>query len=271
MNSRSLPSRFRFYDLEGKTLLMTGTTRGLGKAQLPELLAQGLKLILVSKGLEQMETIRKELGADNDTMRLYDCDLADAKAVEAVALAILETGCPIDGILNNAGIDPRDHFSRGDDAFWQQVFQVNLFAAVSLTRHLLPQLKQSTQGRILFTSSILSDLGGACLTAYVSSKGALEALTRALAHELKGTGITVNCLVPGAILVEKETETPDSRQRIINWQSVSRRLQPHDLTGLVCLLLSQAGSGLSGQCLTIDGGVLHPLASPEVQGAGLPE
>ena len=143
MKASSPPKRFRFYDLEGKTLLITGTTSGLGKAQLPELLSQGLKLILVSKGLDKMEAIRTELARDADTMQLYDCDLADAKAVESVARAILETGSPIDGILHNAGIDPRDHFSRGDDAFWQQVFQVNLFAAVSLTRHLLPRLKQS--------------------------------------------------------------------------------------------------------------------------------
>jgi len=93
----------------------------------------------------------------------------------------------------------------------------------------------------------------------------LEALTHSLAHELKHTGITVNCLVPGAILVEKENPTPESNQRLINWQSVGRRLAPADILGPACLLLSEAGGGISGQSLTIDGGMIHPLADPDGQ------
>lgn len=261
--------RFRFFDLEGKTLLLTGATRGLGKAMLPDLLAQGLNLVVVSRGLDRMEAIRAELGVSEDRLKLYDCDLSDAAAVAATGQAILSSGGPLDGILNNAGIDPREHFGRADDAFWQQVFQVNLFAAVSLTRTLLPVLKQSPQGRILFTGSVLFELGGGCLTAYGSSKGALVGLTHALAHELKHTAVTVNCVVPGAVQVEKETGSEEARKRLIGFQSVPRRLTAADLTGLVCLLLSQAGGGISGQSLTVDGGIVHPLASPEFQGARL--
>lgn len=261
--------RFGFFDLEGKTLLLTGATRGLGKAMLPDLLAQGLNLVVVSRGLDRMEAIRAELGVSDDRMKLYDCDLSDAAAVAATGQAILSSGCPLDGILNNAGIDPREHFGRADDAFWQQVFQVNLFAAVSLTRTLLPLVKQSPQGRILFTGSVLFELGGGCLTAYASSKGALVGLTHALAHELKNTGITVNCLVPGAVQVEKESGTAESQKRLIGFQSVARRLTPADMSGLACLLLSQAGGGICGQAITVDGGIVHPLASPESQGARL--
>ena len=258
---------FRFFDLEGKTLLLTGATRGIGKGLLPDLLAQGLNLVVVSRGIERMESIRSALGVTEKRMRLYECDFSDADAVAVVSRRILDSGFPLDGILNNAAIDPREHFSRGDDAFWQNVFQVNLFAAVSLTRSILPLLKQSSQGRILFTGSILFDLGGGCLSAYAATKGALVGLTRSLANELKNTNINVNCLVPGAILVEKSSGTTDSLQRLVSWQSVRRPLIPRDLSGLACLLLSRAGEGINGQCITVDGGIAHPLASPEVQGA----
>lgn len=262
-----MSSRFRFFDLAGKTLLITGGTRGIGKALLPEFLEQGMRLIVVSRGIDRMESIRESLGVRDDLMQLFECDLSDPEAVAATGRAILESGQPLDAILHNAAIDPRADFRLGDDVFWNQVFQVNLFAAVCLTRALLPRLMESRHGRILFTGSILSDLGGACLTAYSASKGALVALTGALAHELQSTPITVNCVIPGAILVEKEAASPAIHQQLMDWQSVRRRLVPDDLCGLIGLLLSESGSGICGQSIVVDGGLLHPLASPGFQGA----
>lgn len=256
---------FRFYDLENKTLLITGTTRGIGKALLPGLMEQGLNLILLSRNLERMRAIREELGASESQMQLYECDLSQPETVVSTAQAILESGASLDAILHNAAIDPRHEFEDYESDVWPLVWQVNLNAAVKLTQYLLPLLHQSTQGRVLFTGSIMADLGGSYLTAYNTSKGALHALTRSLAHELKHSGITVNCIVPGAISVEKESGTPESHARLIGWQSVERRLEPADLLGAICLFLSRAGGGISGQSLTIDGGLIHPLADPTGQ------
>lgn len=258
-------SLFRFFDLEKKTLLITGTTRGIGKALLPGLLEQGVNLLLLNRNLEAMQEIRRELGADENRMKLYDCDLANPAQVQEIADEIVNSGIPLEGILHNAAIDPRHEFEAGEELLWQQVFQVNLFSAVTLTRRLLPQLQSSGRGRIIFTGSVMYEMGGSFLTAYNASKGALQGLTHSLAHELKHTGITVNCLVPGAILVEKENATPESNQRLTNWQSVGRRLIPADMLGPLCLLLSEAGGGISGQALTIDGGLIHPLADPDGQ------
>jgi NAD(P)-dependent dehydrogenase (short-subunit alcohol dehydrogenase family) len=256
---------FRFNDLKNKTLLITGTTRGIGKALLPGLLEQGLNLVLVSRNLQTMQDIREEFGVDEKRMKLYNCDLGDSAEVQKVAEQIAASDIALDAILHNAAIDPRHQFEIGDEVLWQSVMQVNLFSAVSLTRRLLPQLQNSKNGRIIFTGSVMYEMGGSFLTAYNSSKGALQGLTFSLAHELKHTGITVNCLVPGAILVEKENATEESNARLTNWQSVGRRIVPEDMLGPLCLLLSEAGGGISGQAITIDGGLIHPLADPDGQ------
>lgn len=256
---------FRFNDLAGKTLLITGITRGIGRALLPGLLTQGLNLIAVSLGREQMNAVRAELGVDESRLRLFECDLSDPAAVEATGKAIAAAGLRIDGVLHNAAIDPRHPFGKTAPAPWDAVWQINVRAAVTLTQHLLPALRKSGHGRVIFTGSVVSDLGGVYLTAYATAKAAIGGLTRSLAHELKGSGITVNCLVPGAIQVEKEAGSMVGDQQLIAWQSVGRRLTPADLLGPLCLLLSEAGGGISGQCLTIDGGLIHPLISAEMQ------
>ncbi len=260
---------FEFSDLRGKTLLITGVTSGIGRGLLPILLNQGLNLVAVSRGMDRMRAIRDELAVSEDRLALFDCDLSDPEAVEAVSLDILRNVPSLDAILNNAGVDPREHFIRGDNAFWNHVFQVNLFAAASLTRLLMPRLRDSSQGRILFVGSVMFELGGSCLTAYSATKGALVGLTTSLAHELKNTTITVNCVVPGAIQVEKDDSSEEASRRIKYWQSVQRRLTPSDLGGLVCLLLSQAGGAICGQAITVDGGIIHPLACAEFQGKDL--
>jgi len=141
----------------------------------------------------------------------------------------------------------------------------NLTAQWALARHLARGMSARGHGRIIFTGSVMYEMGGSFLTAYNATKGALQGLTYSLAHELKHTGVTVNCLVPGAILVEKETATPESNARLTNWQSVGRRIVPGDMLGPLCLFLSEAGGGMSGQTLTIDGGLIHSLADPDGQ------
>jgi len=262
---------FRFPDLEGKTLLLTGITSGIGRALLNEFLQQGLRIIAVSIGMDKMQAIREEIGADEKSLQLYDCDLSDPAAVEATAQLILDSGASVDALLHNAGIDPRKPFELSPVSLWQQVLQVNLLSAVTLTQKLLPLLRRSEQGRVLFTGSVVFELGAAYLGAYAASKGAVVGVTRSLAHELKGSGITVNCLIPGAIRVEKEQPSDADIARLISWQSIPRQLHPQDLFGPMCLLLSQAGSGITGQTITVDGGLLHPLADPAGQSGFLQE
>jgi len=250
---------FRFFDLEGRTLLITGTTRGIGKALLPGLLEQGLNLVLVSRNLEGMLAIRNELGVDKTRMRLYPCDLSCNDQVLNVIEAILQNEITLDGILHNAAIDPRESFENVSPEKWFKIWQINFRSAAVLTQGLLPLLRKSDQGRILFTSSVMLHVGGAYLSAYASSKGAVEGLVHSLSNELQGSGITVNCVAPGAIAVEKEMASTDRSDLLTSWQNVPRRLGPEDLLGLICLFLSKVGGGISSQTVAVDGGLFHPL------------
>ena len=256
---------FRFFDLQNKTLLITGTTKGIGRSALPVLLEQGLNLISVSNDLSLMEEVREELGVEENRLRLYQCDLADTAEVQKIAEEIAEGDYPLDAIWHNAAMGKRQSFETSGDDLWLQMFQVNMMSAAMLTRRLLPKLKSNGHGRIIFTSSVLFELGGSYRTAYVASKGAVEGLTRSLAHELKHTGITVNCLVPGAIPTGRINPDSPENQQVIDWQSVGRRVFPADMLGPVCLLLSETGGGISGQIWKIDGGLIHPLADPRQQ------
>lgn len=266
MNRSVIP--FRFDSLAGRTVVITGTTRGIGKALLPGLLEQGLNLIVLNRRMDVMEAVRRELDVAESRLRSIHCDLADPASVRAAAAEVLAGGGPVDGLINNAAIDPRHRFENADGP-WAEVFQINFSAAVELTRMLLPTIRRSAQGRVLFLGSVLADLGGGCVTAYSSSKGAIAGLTLSLAHELKGTGVTVNCIVPGAITVEKEDNSPAVEDKLVGWQTVSRRLVPDDLLGILCLLLSDQGSAITAQTITVDGGIVHPLADPAFQGQRL--
>ncbi|MFV0417089.1 MAG: SDR family oxidoreductase [Chthoniobacterales bacterium] len=106
----------------------------------------------------------------------------------------------------------------------------------------------------------------AYLSAYAATKGAVVGLIRSLAHELKGTNITVNCVIPGAIEVEKENLELGANQKLIEWQTVPRRLTAADILAPDCFFLSNAAGGITAQTLTVDGGLIYPIADGQLQG-----
>ncbi len=259
----------RFEDLDGRTVVLTGATSGIGQAILPALLGQGLRLVLVGRSPSKLAGLHDALSGFRGRFQTVVCELSDPESRVTACAEILESNEKIDGFISNAAIDPRREFEHTSVPFFRQVMATNLEPAIDFSQRLLPRLKESAAGRVVLIGSVNWEIAGAYLTAYNTSKAALVGLTRSMAHELAPIGITVNCLSPGAIVVEKEAIRPGRDQDLIALQSVRRRLTPDDLIGPLLLLLSEAGGGISGQILPVDGGLIHPLATADMQQARL--
>ncbi len=257
---------FTFDDLKSKTVVLTGAAWGIGRGLTGGLLDQGLNLVLIDRDAEQLARNTAALGCDKQVTCLHG-DLADPDERARLASEIAEVAPSLWGIIHNAGIDPRRPLDRTDTDFMREVMATNVEPAVDLTRQLLPGLRADGGGRIILIGSITFEIGTALLSAYVASKGALVGLARSLAHELGPDGITVNCIEPGAIDVEKNAEqyTDETRRLVLAGQSLQRSLEPGDLLGLICLLLSDASQAISGQVIGVDGGCVHPWAAPSTQ------
>ena len=245
--------------------MLTGATSGIGQAILPALLEQGLRLVLVGRSPSKLAGLHDALSAYKGRFQTVVCELSDPESRVTACAEILESNERIDGFISNAAIDPRREFEHTSVPFFRQVMATNLEPAIDFSQRLLPRLKESAAGRVVLIGSVNWEIAGTYLTAYNTSKAALVGLTRSMAHELAPIGITVNCLSPGAIMVEKEAIRPGRDQDLIELQSVRRRLTPDDLVGPLLLLLSEAGGGISGQILPVDGGLIHPLATAGMQ------
>jgi len=213
--------------------------------------------------------VEEELSGYKGRFQTVICELSDPESRRKACDEILESNETIDGFISNAAIDPRREFEDVTVDFVRMVMATNLEPAFDISRRLLPRLKNSPAGRIILIGSVNSETGGVYMSAYAASKAALTGLTRSMAHELGPTGILVNCLSPGAVVVDKEGHRPERDQRVIDLQSVPRRLTPDDLVGPLALLLSEAGGGITGQVISVEGGLIHPIAGAKMQSGRL--
>jgi NAD(P)-dependent dehydrogenase (short-subunit alcohol dehydrogenase family) len=258
---------FQFEDLRDRVIVITGGAMGIGRGLSRGLAGQGSRLILVDRDEKNLAENAGWLRSAGANVQTRVCDLSDPAQRQKLSTDIAKSNPTIDGIIHNAAIDPRMALADMTTDFFRRVIATDVEPAMDITRGLLPNLKKSGRGRVIMIGSITFDVGTALLSAYVAAKGAVVGLTRSFAHELGPDGITVNCIAPGAIRVEKEAHqySPELDRAILGWQSVKRRLDPEDLLGLVCLLLSSAGSAINGQVINVDGGLLHPIADAAVQ------
>jgi NAD(P)-dependent dehydrogenase (short-subunit alcohol dehydrogenase family) len=258
---------FRFDDLAGETVVLTGAAWGIGRGLAPILAGQGIRLLLVDRDADAMREVAEGLRSEAAEVETFETDLAEPEQRKKLATALSKAAPNLLGIIHNAGIDPRQALENTSIDFFRHVMATNVEPAVELTRDLLPNLRQGGSGRVILIGSITFELGTALLSAYTASKGAVVGITRSLAHELGPEGINVNCIEPGSIRVEKQDRqyTEEIERRVLAAQSLKRELKPADLAGLTCLLLSEAGEAINGQVISVDGGFVHPWATADTQ------
>ena len=231
------------------TVVITGGARGIGAAAVRKFSAQGDTVyFLYARHTEEAAALAQQTG----TVALQ-ADVADASAVQAAFSRIPQ----IDTLICNAGISHYGLISDISGSEWDRLFSVNVKGIYHCVRAALPTFLQKQAGCIITVSSIWGLAGASCEAAYSATKGAVIALSKALAKELAPSGIRVNCVAPGVIATDMMLSFSPAEQAELAAQTPLSRLgQPEDIANAMAYLASDAASFMTGQVLTLDGGFI---------------
>lgn len=246
--------------LDGKLVVVTGAGRGLGLAIARAAGQAGARIVIAERNPDLAASAVAALTAGGITTHRIDTDVADPAAAEALAAAVADLG-PVHGLVNNAalanGVGGRPFWDIGTDA-WDRLMTVNARGPWLVTKELWPHLAKPGAS-VVNLASDAALYGSPRLAHYITSKGAVMALTRAMARDAGPEGVTVNAVAPGLTLGEAAGQIPAERHELYRRnRALARPQEASDLTGAVTFLLSDDASYITGQTLVIDGGfVFH--------------
>jgi 2-dehydro-3-deoxy-D-gluconate 5-dehydrogenase len=246
------------FDLTNKTALVTGCSRGIGKAIAIGLAQAGCDIV----GVSSSNVIEQKDLADTITnlgksFTYYQIDLSSNQDLTEKIAAIHHTHSKIDILINNAGIIRRAPAALHSDEFWDEVINVNLRSSFILARSFGSKMIERGSGKIIFIASLLSFQGGITVPSYAASKGAVASLIKALSNEWASQGVNVNGIAPGYIATNNTTALREDHTRstqILARIPAGRWGEAEDLVGGAIFLASQASNYVNGEILTIDGG-----------------
>ena len=251
-------SILKAFDLTGKTALVTGCKRGIGRGMAEALAQAGADIIGVSATLEPTGSdIEKSVTAMGRSFTGYQCDFSDRDAVLAFAAALEEQNIVPDILVNSVGTIKRHPAAEHPTDWWDEVIEVNLSAQFLLSREVGRGMVARGSGKIIFTASLLTFQGGITVPGYAASKGGIGQLTKALANEWAGKGVNVNAIAPGYIATDNTQALRDDAARynaILERIPQGRWGTPDDFAGPAIFLASAASDYVNGEILTVDGG-----------------
>lgn len=251
----SVLNKFR---LDGKTALVTGCKRGIGKAMAIALAEAGADIIGVSATLEtEGSAVEKAVVATGRKFKGYTTDFSDRKALYAFIEKVKSDFPVIDILVNNAGTILRAPAAEHPDEMWDQVIEVNQSSQFILTREIGKEMVRRKSGKIVFTASLLTFQGGITVPGYAASKGAVGQLTMAFSNEWASSGVNVNAVAPGYISTDNTEalrNNPERAASILARIPAGRWGEPEDFTGPVVFLCSDAAAYMHGSIMLVDGG-----------------
>jgi len=245
-------------DLSGKSALVTGGSRGIGKAIGLRLATQGADVAFSYKGNEvaARETAR-EIQAMGRRAIAIQGDVSQVESADAVVKTALDAFGKLDILVNNAGITRDDLIMRMSPEAWREVLETNLFGAFWMTKAVTRPMLKARGGRIINITSVSGQAGQTGQANYSAAKAGLIGLTKATARELASRGITVNAVAPGFVLTELTQDLPDElKQEITSRTPLGRFGTTEEIANAVAFLASDEAGYITGQVLAVDGGLV---------------
>lgn len=246
------------FDLSGRLAVVTGASRGIGRAIAESLAAAGADIIAVSASIDPgRSAVGDAVTAHERAFEAFACDFSDPEAVRALGARLRDR--PVDILVNNAGTIRRAPAAEHPREWWDEVIQVDLSSQFAFTQALAQGMLERRRGKIVFTASLLAFQGGINVPGYAAAKSAIAGLTKALSNEWAARGVTVNAIAPGYIATDNTRALQDDPERsraILERIPAGRWGAARDLGGAAVFLSSPASDYVSGVILPVDGGWL---------------
>ena len=242
-------------DLTGRIALVTGASRGIGRAIATRLAAQGATVVAAARAQNAADTV-SAITSSGGKAEVASADVSDAAAVDALVGGTLQRHGRIDILVNNAGIAKDQLMLRMKRDDWDQVIATNLTAAFALTQAVLKPMIRQKGGRIVCISSVVGQSGNAGQANYAASKAGLIGFAKAVAQEVASRNITVNVVAPGLIATDMTRAITDNARE--DWAAripLKRLGTPEDIAAAVCFLASDEAAYITGQVLAVNGGM----------------
>jgi NAD(P)-dependent dehydrogenase (short-subunit alcohol dehydrogenase family) len=243
--------------LQGRIALITGASKGLGKAMSIALADAGAHVALVSRDMDKLESVSAEIRGRGGNSEVFRADVADESSVAGLEREVASRLGKVQILINNAGVNVRKSITDFTLDEWNYVLGTNLTAVFLMCRSFVPHMKGAGYGRIVNMSSTMGHVSIAGRAAYSSSKAGLLGLTKAVALELASEGVTVNCISPGPFGTEMNTvlmQNPEVNQQFLQKIPVGRWGNVEDIGKLAAYLCSDDAAFITGTDILIDGG-----------------
>ena len=242
---------------EGKTALVTGAARGIGRAISEKLASEGANLALCDLDADWLSDTVAAVEALGRTARAYSVDVRSLEGVQKAVGSIMEDFSTVDILVNNAGITKDTFIARMSEEDWDSVIAVNLKGTFNFTKVVSRNMMKQRSGAIVNIASIIGLIGNAGQCNYAASKAGVIALTKSTAKELASRGVRANAVAPGFIQTKMtDALSDDVRQKMLDAIPMARFGQPEDVANVVSFLASEQSGYMTGQVLTISGGMV---------------
>jgi 3-oxoacyl-[acyl-carrier protein] reductase len=249
----------QLFNLQGRAALVTGGSKGIGKAVARGLAECGANVAISARHEDELQKARAEIADGLDVqVEYFVADMNDRAQLKKLAKDVLAKFGRCDVLFNNAGSNKPQNLVDTTEEVWDTIVELNLTSCMLLSKEIAPAMIQNGWGRIIYTSSIMALASNPARGCYSATKAALIGMARAQALELGPHGITVNCLAPGPVATDLPMSllSPEQKRNFAERTAVKRWGQPIDMVGPVLLLATDAGAFVTGNVVLADGGIL---------------